>query len=223
MTFSRIRYNVNSVRVYLIACIRCIRSNFNTVNVYSNAGNRCLFNVIFIFSGIRSHLVPFNSNTRNRCSFNVIRIFSGIRSHFFPFIGGQQLNYACICRFNVILIFLGIRSRFFPFTGGQKLNYARICCFVSVISNLSRIEPHLKSVDAYLNARILCFFNVFSNFNVIPIFSGIRSHSFPFTGGQQLNYACICCFVSVISNLSRIRPHLNSVDAYLNARISCFF
>ena len=92
-----------------------------------------------------------------------------------------------------------------------------------VISNLSWIRPHINSVDAYLNARIRCFFNVFSNFNVIPIFSGIRSHYFPFTGGQQLNYARICCFVSVISNLSRIRPHLNSVDDYLNACIRCFF
>ena len=131
MTFSRIRYHVNSVRVYLTACICCIQSNFNTVNAYSNAGNRCLFNVIF--SGIRSHLFPFNLNTRNRCSLNVILIFPGIRSHCFPFRGGQQLNYAYICRFNLIIICSGIRSHFLPFTAGQKLNYDRICGFVRII------------------------------------------------------------------------------------------
>ena len=164
LIFSRIRCHFNSVRVYLIACIRRFlgvpsnRSNFNIVSIYTNAGNRCLFIVIFILSSIRSHLFPFNLNTRNRCSFSIILIFSGIRSHVFPSISGQQLNYARICCFNVILNFSGIRSHFFPFTGGQQLNNSRFCCSVSVISNLSRIRPHLNSVDAYLNARIRCFF-----------------------------------------------------------------
>ena len=117
------------------------------------------------------------------------------------------MNYAYICRFNVILIFSGIRSHLFPFTAGQKLNYARICSFVRVISNISGIRPHNNSVDAYLKARIRCFFNVHYNLNVIPIFSGIRSHSFPFTGGQQVNYARICCSVSVVPNLSWIRSY----------------
>ena len=71
IVFSRIRYHVNSVRVHLTACIRCIRSHFNTVKAYSSAGDRCLSNVIF--SGIRSHLFQFNLNTRKRCSLNVIR------------------------------------------------------------------------------------------------------------------------------------------------------
>ena len=87
------------------------------------------------------------------------------------------------------------------------MNYARICCFVSVISNLSRIWPHLNSVDAYLNACIRCFFNVFSNFSRIQ-----QQHV------SQLNY-----FFSIVPSCTT--PHTVLVKLFfsigLNARIGC--
>ena len=105
--------------------------------------------------------------------------------------GEKQAGSGHPCWFcGVISLFSWIRSHF---NSVRVYLNARICCLFSVLSTLSGIRSDFNPVSLYFNARNRCLFNV------IFTFSCIRSHFFPVIGGQQLNYACIGCFFSVIS------------------------